>query len=128
MPVATTATGAETGPLAVSAHHCAVAPQARHLRAKSGLDMKAGRVTFEIFHHLLARWIKRIGLRHGYAGQAGVIAIGVQVQTIVVPSPGRADIIGLLEHRDVETRNAHRCGTGQPRRAGTDDDRVEFPQ
>ena len=43
-------------------------------------------------------------------------------------SPDRADVIGLLEHGNVEPRPAHRHGTRQPRGAGTYDDRVGIPQ
>ena len=51
-------------------------------------------------------------------------AIGVQMEAVVVPPPGRTDIVSLFEHCDVETGAAHRRGTGKPGRARTDKDRV----
>jgi len=65
-----------------------VAPQARDLRAEGGPDIEARRVIFEIGHHLLTRRVRRVGFRHRHAGQTGVIAIGVQMQPIVMPPPG----------------------------------------
>jgi hypothetical protein len=57
-----------------------------------------------------------------------MLAIGVQMETIVMTPPGRADVIGLLEYSYVELRRAHRSGTCKPGRACANDDRVEIPQ
>src|SRR5712691_6382975 len=46
------------------------------------------------------------------------------METVVMASPDRAHVIGLLEHGNVEPCPAHRHGTRQPRGAGTYDDRV----
>src|ERR1700682_6386062 len=53
-----------------------------------------------------------------------MLAIGMQMETVVMASPDRADVIGLLEHGNVEPRPAHCHGTRQPCGAGTYDDRV----
>src|ERR1700722_5593512 len=55
-------------------------------------------------------------------------AIRVQMQAIVMASPDRTDAIGLLVDGYIEPRGAHRRGTRQPCRPGTDDDRIGFPQ
>jgi hypothetical protein len=39
-----------------------------------------------------------------------MLAVGVQMQAIVVPPASRADIIGFPEYRDVQTCRAHRRG------------------
>src|SRR6201999_431833 len=43
---------------------------------------------------------------------------------IVVAAPGRADVIGFLEHDDLEARQTHGRGASKARRAGSHDDGV----
>ncbi len=53
-----------------------------------------------------------------------MIAIGVQMESIVMTAPDRADTISLFEHGDGQPCSTHRCPAGKPRRARADDNGV----
>src|SRR5215208_3168699 len=100
-------------------------PEARDFDVEDRLDLKAGRVAFEVGDHLRPRRIGRIVRRHRHPGQAGMVAVGVQMKPVVMPPPYRADLTGLLQHHDAKPGRAHRRGASEPRRARTDNDGVK---
>ena len=79
-------------------------------------------VAFQVVHHLRARRVARIAARHRQAGQAGVVAIGVQVQAVVVAAPDRADRVALFQDGGLDAVLAERRRAGQAGGAGADDE------
>ena len=108
-----------------SARH--IAPVASH-RANRGVEdrfqIELCRVGLEIFDDLRARRIAAVSLRYRQAREGGAGAIGVQMKAIVMPSPDRADGVGLFKDRGVESASPKRRSRGEAGRTGADDDGV----
>jgi hypothetical protein len=79
---------------------------------------------FKIFDHVRARGIAAVSLRYRQTRQAGMSAVGVQMEPVIVAPPDRADDVGLFQDRSVEASRPKRRRRGETRWTGADDDGV----
>ena len=91
---------------------------------KTGLQGELRRVGLEIFDDLSARGIAAVSLRYRQARQAGAGAVSVQMQSVVVAPPDRADGVGFLKDRGVKSASLKRGRRGEAGGTCADDNGV----
>jgi hypothetical protein len=104
----------------------AIARDFEHGDIENRLNAEVCRVVFQIFNDLRSRRIGRVRARHRHSGQAGMAAIGVQMKTIIMASPDRADRICFFQHRGAKSQCTHARCARQARRAGTDNNCINI--
>ena len=99
-----------------------LAPDDANSGVEDGLEIKSRGVEFKILNKLRPRGVTSIGRRHGQARQPGMRTVGVQMQPIVVTSPRRTNLIGLVEDYGSQLLHlqARRCSKASRTRAYND--------
>src|SRR5262249_5083679 len=95
-----------------------------NLRVEDWFQGEPCSVGLEILDNVSARWIPAVSLRYRQPGQAGAGAIRVEMETVVMPPPDRADHVGLFKDRGVQSPRPKRRRRGEAGGTGADDDCV----
>ena len=111
---------------------CGVHNPVTGFRAIDALDGDPGayvysvvrRILIEVADDAISRDPRPLLPTDAVARQVGEPSHGVEVQSVVVASPTRPDLLGTLQHDDALTAAAQLCRDGEPGRARPDDDRA----
>ncbi|GHG68579.1 hypothetical protein GCM10018980_62170 [Streptomyces capoamus] len=92
-----------------------------HLHSGDDLQRVVFGVLLQVAHQVVPGHPAAEPAGYAQAGQCGQPSGGVQVQPVVVPPPGGADPVGLLQDHGPDAPGPQRLGDGEAARAGADD-------
>jgi hypothetical protein len=85
-----------------------------NLLAETDVQVKLFCIRLQIFDHLRARRISRVGERIWEIRQLRVLFVGVQVQPVIVAVPNRPNLIALLQDQAWNIRLLETSPTASP--------------
>ena len=108
----------------IGAPQFTLARNTRNVRVEDRPNSETLGIAVDIGDDFGARGVGWVVLRHRHERQAGMVAIGMEMQPVIMAPPRCADAVGPLQHDGAQTRGAHRRRAGEARRAGSNDEDV----